>query len=96
MVVKGYKRPLIQEDMWDLSETDSTAYINQRFQYFMEPELAAARVRYQKQMRKKQEKNKDKALDEAFQNGLSNGLGKGVSKDVLMMVRVWKMDFFIH
>lgn len=96
MVVKGYKRPLVQEDMWDLNEIDSTAYINQRFQYFMQPELAAARVRYQKQMKKKQEKNKDKAQDAAFQNGLSNGLGKGVSQDVLMMVRMWKMDFIFN
>lgn len=96
MVVKGYKRPLVQEDMWDLNEIDSTAYINQRFQYFMQPELAAARVRYQKQMKKKQEKNKDKAQDAAFQNGLSNGLGKGVSQDVLMMVRMRKMDFIFQ
>lgn len=92
MVVKGYKQPLVQEDMWDLNETDSTAYINQRFQYFMQPELAAARVRYQKQMKKKQEKNKDKAQDEAFQNGLSNGLGKGVSQDVLMMEEKGKKE----
>ncbi|XP_068424094.1 ATP-binding cassette sub-family C member 2 [Clinocottus analis] len=81
MVVKGYKRPLVQGDMWELNDTESTADINQRFQYFMQSELAAARVRFQNKLKKKQEKSRDKAQEEAFQNGL----GKGVSQDVLMM-----------
>uniref|UniRef100_A0A4W6CQK3 ATP-binding cassette, sub-family C (CFTR/MRP), member 2 n=1 Tax=Lates calcarifer TaxID=8187 RepID=A0A4W6CQK3_LATCA len=84
MVTKGYKRPLVQEDMWDLNEAESTAYINQHFQHFMQSELGAARVRFQAQLKKKPG---DKAQEEAFQNGLSNGLGKGISQDVLMMVR---------
>ncbi|XP_023265173.1 canalicular multispecific organic anion transporter 1 [Seriola lalandi dorsalis] len=92
MVIKGYKRPLVQEDMWELNETDSTAYINQRFQNFMQPELAAARVRFQTQMKKKWDKNRDKAQDVAFQNGLSNGLGKGISQDVLMMEEKGKKE----
>uniref|UniRef100_A0A3B4HAQ7 ABC transmembrane type-1 domain-containing protein n=1 Tax=Pundamilia nyererei TaxID=303518 RepID=A0A3B4HAQ7_9CICH len=29
MVLKGYKQPLVQEDMWDLNESDSTAFINE-------------------------------------------------------------------
>lgn len=87
MVLKGYKRPLVQEDMWELSETDSTADINQRFQYFMQSELGAARVRFKNKLKKKQDKNRDKAHQEAFPNGPSNGLGKGISQDVLMMVR---------
>uniref|UniRef100_A0A4W6CQJ0 ATP-binding cassette, sub-family C (CFTR/MRP), member 2 n=1 Tax=Lates calcarifer TaxID=8187 RepID=A0A4W6CQJ0_LATCA len=82
MVTKGYKRPLVQEDMWDLNEAESTAYINQHFQHFMQSELGAARVRFQAQLKKKPG---DKAQEEAFQNGLSNGLGKGISQDVLMM-----------
>uniref|UniRef100_A0A665VH35 ATP-binding cassette, sub-family C (CFTR/MRP), member 2 n=1 Tax=Echeneis naucrates TaxID=173247 RepID=A0A665VH35_ECHNA len=86
MVMKGYKLPLVQEDMWELSEADSTAHINQCFQHFMQPELAAARRRLQNKMRKNPDKNRDKAQDVAFQNGLSSGLGKGVSQDVLMMV----------
>ncbi|XP_037321898.2 canalicular multispecific organic anion transporter 1 [Pungitius pungitius] len=85
MVVKGYKRPLVQEDMWELSDAESTAVINQRFQYFMESELRAARVRFQNKMKKQREKSKEKAPEEAFQNGLSNNLGKGISQDVLMM-----------
>uniref|UniRef100_A0A8C4ETT2 Canalicular multispecific organic anion transporter 1 n=1 Tax=Dicentrarchus labrax TaxID=13489 RepID=A0A8C4ETT2_DICLA len=81
MVLKGYKRPLVQEDMWDLNEIDSTSYINQCFQHVMQSELGAARVRYQNKLKKKQNENRDKAQGEAFQNGL----GKGVSQDVLMM-----------
>uniref|UniRef100_A0A8C2XL45 Canalicular multispecific organic anion transporter 1 n=1 Tax=Cyclopterus lumpus TaxID=8103 RepID=A0A8C2XL45_CYCLU len=83
MVVKGFKRPLVQGDMWELNDTDGTADINQRFQYFMQSELGAARVRFQNKLKKKRDKSRDKAQEEAFQNGL----GKGVSQDVLMMVR---------
>ncbi|XP_047459450.1 canalicular multispecific organic anion transporter 1 [Mugil cephalus] len=82
MVVKGYKQPLVQEDMWELNESENTTYINEHFQHFMESELAAARVRHQIKSKKKLLKNKEKTLEE---NGLSNGLGKGVSQDVLMM-----------
>ncbi|XP_038593401.1 canalicular multispecific organic anion transporter 1 [Micropterus salmoides] len=85
MVLKGYKQPLVQEDMWELSEADGTAYINQRFQHFMESDLGAARVRFQNRLKKKCVERGDKAQEEPFQNGLSNGLGKGVSQDVLMM-----------
>ncbi|XP_078129230.1 ATP-binding cassette sub-family C member 2 [Sander vitreus] len=92
MVVKGYKQPLLQEDLWELSEEDSTADINQRFQYFMQSELGAARVRLQKKLKKKQEENRDKAQEEAFQNGLSNRLAKGVSQDVLMEEKGNKED----
>uniref|UniRef100_A0A669DGK9 ABC-type glutathione-S-conjugate transporter n=1 Tax=Oreochromis niloticus TaxID=8128 RepID=A0A669DGK9_ORENI len=80
MVLKGYKQPLVQEDMWDLNESDSTAFINERFQHFMKPELDAARVRFQN-------KTRDSAQEDPQQSGLSSGLGKGVSQDVLMMVR---------
>lgn len=85
MVIRGYKQPLIQEDMWDLNEVDSTAYINKSFMHFMQPELREARIRYE--AKQKNRKNTDKAQDEAFKNGLSSGLGKGVSQDVLMMVK---------
>ncbi|KAL3972079.1 growth differentiation factor 15 [Sarotherodon galilaeus] len=85
MVLKGYKQPLVQEDMWDLNESDSTAFINERFQHFMKPELDAARVRFQNKMKKKSAKTRDSAQEDPQQNGLSSGLGKGVSQDVLMM-----------
>ncbi|XP_041803743.1 canalicular multispecific organic anion transporter 1 isoform X2 [Chelmon rostratus] len=85
MAVKGYKQPLVQEDMWELNDVDTTSYINRRFQHIMQSELAEARVRYQNKLKKKQHEEKDRAQEEAFKNGLSNGLGKGVSQDVLMM-----------
>uniref|UniRef100_A0A669DN99 ATP-binding cassette, sub-family C (CFTR/MRP), member 2 n=1 Tax=Oreochromis niloticus TaxID=8128 RepID=A0A669DN99_ORENI len=87
MVLKGYKQPLVQEDMWDLNESDSTAFINERFQHFMKPELDAARVRFQNKMKKKSAKTRDSAQEDPQQSGLSSGLGKGVSQDVLMMER---------
>ncbi|XP_039477578.1 canalicular multispecific organic anion transporter 1-like isoform X2 [Oreochromis aureus] len=74
MVLKGYKQPLVQEDMWDLNESDSTAFINERFQHFMKPELDAARVRFQNKMKKKSAKTRDSAQEDPQ---LSSGLGKG-------------------
>ncbi|XP_077961130.1 ATP-binding cassette sub-family C member 2-like isoform X2 [Gasterosteus aculeatus] len=71
--------------MWELSDAESTALINQRFQYSMESELRAARVRFQNKLKKQRETSKEKSPEEAFQNGLSNNLGKGISHDVLMM-----------
>ncbi|TNN71773.1 Canalicular multispecific organic anion transporter 1 [Liparis tanakae] len=85
MVVKGYKRPLVQADMWELNDTESTADINQSFQYFMKSELGAARVRFQNKLKRKRG---NKVEEEAFQNGL----GKGVSQDVLMEERGKKED----
>ncbi|XP_039857920.1 canalicular multispecific organic anion transporter 1 [Simochromis diagramma] len=92
MVLKGYKQPLVQEDMWDLNESDSTAFINERFQHFMKPELDAARVRFQNKMKKKSAKTRDSAQEDPQQNGLSSGLGKGVSQDVLMMEEMGKKE----
>ncbi|XP_059215146.1 canalicular multispecific organic anion transporter 1 isoform X2 [Centropristis striata] len=92
MVVKGYKRPLVQEDMWELNTEDSTADINRNFQHNMQSELSAARVRLQIKMKKKREESRDKVQEETFQNGLSNGLGKGVSQDVLMMEEKGKKE----
>lgn len=83
MALKGFRQPLVQEDMWDLNEIDGTSYINQRFQHHVQIELAKARVRYQQEKCK----SKEKAQEEDVRNGASSGLGKGISQDVLMMVR---------
>ncbi|XP_017268527.1 canalicular multispecific organic anion transporter 1 [Kryptolebias marmoratus] len=83
MVIKGYRQPLVQEDMWEINEAESTAYISRRFETHMKFELGKARVRFQKML-----KNKvlEKVMrEEASQNGFSNSLGKGVSRDVLVM-----------
>uniref|UniRef100_A0A8D3C1D5 Canalicular multispecific organic anion transporter 1 n=1 Tax=Scophthalmus maximus TaxID=52904 RepID=A0A8D3C1D5_SCOMX len=84
MVIKGYKQPLVQEDMWELNKADRTASIDQVFQSFMQSDLAAARVRLQTELRKKREKKR--AQEDTLENGLCNGLREGVSQDVLMMV----------
>uniref|UniRef100_A0A8C2FIH3 Uncharacterized protein n=1 Tax=Cyprinus carpio TaxID=7962 RepID=A0A8C2FIH3_CYPCA len=77
MVIKGYKRPLVQEDMWDLNEKDSSQAFCQGFEEVMAKELIKARCSLQK----KQNKRKTKSDHQ-------NGLAKGVSQDVLVMVNV--------
>uniref|UniRef100_A0A8C1VAI2 ATP-binding cassette, sub-family C (CFTR/MRP), member 2 n=1 Tax=Cyprinus carpio TaxID=7962 RepID=A0A8C1VAI2_CYPCA len=74
MVIKGFKRPLVQEDMWDLNEKDSTQAFCQGFEEVMAKELIKARCSLQK----KQNKRKTKSDHQ-------NGLAKGVSQDVLVM-----------
>uniref|UniRef100_A0AAY4E6J8 ABC-type glutathione-S-conjugate transporter n=1 Tax=Denticeps clupeoides TaxID=299321 RepID=A0AAY4E6J8_9TELE len=77
MVFHGYKRPLVQDDMWELNEEDSTRHICQKFESIMNTELGKARRRLQmKQSRKKAKQKSDPHL---------NGLSKGVSHDVLVM-----------
>uniref|UniRef100_A0A8C8HV47 ATP-binding cassette, sub-family C (CFTR/MRP), member 2 n=1 Tax=Oncorhynchus tshawytscha TaxID=74940 RepID=A0A8C8HV47_ONCTS len=87
MVLNGFKRPLVQKDLWELSEAESTLQISQRFQQNMQTELKAARTRLQTKMRKRGEEKASKGQGEGLQNGHQNRLGKGVSQDVLMMVR---------
>ncbi|XP_032409131.1 canalicular multispecific organic anion transporter 1-like isoform X2 [Xiphophorus hellerii] len=89
MVMKGYKKPLVQEDMWELNEADSTSYISQRFNHHMQFELGKARIRFQKDLKDKLLKNRSKSMEAPSQ---SNGLGKGVSQDVLMMEEKGKKD----
>lgn len=84
MVFKGYRQPLVQEDMWDLNEENSTAQISGSFQGHMQKELGKARIRYQNKLKKRPPAEKrQKVQDESH----SNGLGKGISQDVLMMVK---------
>ncbi|XP_014823925.1 PREDICTED: canalicular multispecific organic anion transporter 1-like [Poecilia mexicana] len=89
MVVKGYKTPLVQEDMWELNEVDSTSYITQRFNHHMKFELGKARIRFQKELKDELIKNQGKSMEAPSH---SNGLGKGVSQDVLMMEEKGKKD----
>ncbi|KAK9963932.1 hypothetical protein ABG768_005147 [Culter alburnus] len=79
MVFKGYKKPLVQEDMWDLNEKDSTHVICEEFEDIMAKELKKARSALQKK------RNKRKTTDDR-----QNGLAKGVSQDVLVMEETGK------
>uniref|UniRef100_A0A8C7CCA6 Uncharacterized protein n=1 Tax=Oncorhynchus kisutch TaxID=8019 RepID=A0A8C7CCA6_ONCKI len=78
---------LTNQDLWELSEAESTLQISQRFQQTMQTELKAARTRLQTKMRKRGEEKASKGQGEGLQNEHQNRLGKGVSQDVLMMVR---------
>lgn len=80
MVINGYRRPLVQEDMWDLNEKDSTGYVSQKFEDIMKEELRKARQRLQKKQSKKKKSSPKSDRDQ-------NGLAKGVSHDVLVMVK---------
>ncbi|KAL7855414.1 hypothetical protein AOLI_G00190180 [Acnodon oligacanthus] len=73
MVINGYKKPLVQEDMWDLNEKDSTVQISQEFEEVMNQELRKARIRFQ---RKKSKSNPGPEQSD---------LARGVSHDVLVM-----------
>uniref|UniRef100_A0AAY4E7T9 Canalicular multispecific organic anion transporter 1 n=1 Tax=Denticeps clupeoides TaxID=299321 RepID=A0AAY4E7T9_9TELE len=85
MVFHGYKRPLVQDDMWELNEEDSTRHICQKFESIMNTELGKARRRLQmKQSRKKAKQKSDPHL---------NGLSKGVSHDVLVMEKKDKTEY---
>uniref|UniRef100_A0A8C2I0H9 Uncharacterized protein n=1 Tax=Cyprinus carpio TaxID=7962 RepID=A0A8C2I0H9_CYPCA len=57
MVIKGFKRPLVQEDMWDLNEKDSTQTICQEFEDIMTKEL-----------KKKEKKKKKKDSESNYPN----------------------------
>uniref|UniRef100_A0AAR2KRQ3 ATP-binding cassette, sub-family C (CFTR/MRP), member 2 n=1 Tax=Pygocentrus nattereri TaxID=42514 RepID=A0AAR2KRQ3_PYGNA len=78
MIFKGYKRPLVLEDMWELNEMDSTGYISQRFEEMMSQELRKARIRLQKKQDRKK-KSRSKPYSD------HNGLVKGISQDMLIM-----------
>ncbi|KAL7841862.1 hypothetical protein SRHO_G00255530 [Serrasalmus rhombeus] len=79
MIFKGYKRPLVLEDMWELNEMDSTGYISQRFEEMMSQELRKARIRLQKKQDRKK-KSRSKPYSD------HNGLVKGISQDMLIMM----------
>uniref|UniRef100_A0A3P9HFG9 ATP-binding cassette, sub-family C (CFTR/MRP), member 2 n=1 Tax=Oryzias latipes TaxID=8090 RepID=A0A3P9HFG9_ORYLA len=81
MVVTGYKRPLVQDDMWELNEHFSASCISKKFQQHMDLELAAALVRFQRKLKK----NEGRCQSETSKNGISNCFKKGVSQDGLMM-----------
>uniref|UniRef100_A0A4W4G0I7 ATP-binding cassette, sub-family C (CFTR/MRP), member 2 n=1 Tax=Electrophorus electricus TaxID=8005 RepID=A0A4W4G0I7_ELEEL len=78
MVINGYKRPLVQEDMWELNEKEATSYISQEFEKIMNHELRKACSRLEKQQKKK---NNSRLKSDPDQNGMT----KGISQDVLVM-----------
>ncbi|KAM6956767.1 ATP-binding cassette sub-family C member 2 [Aplochiton taeniatus] len=92
MMMKGFRHPLVQEDLWDLNQKDCTSSISQGFQHHMHTELTEARAKLQLKLKKKGEKRRKQGKEEGLQNGHQNGLGKGISQDVLMMEERGKKD----
>ncbi|XP_056148222.1 canalicular multispecific organic anion transporter 1 [Lampris incognitus] len=85
MIVNGYKRPLVQEDLWELNEADTADYIFQKFQNTMKSEMRAAKAKFQERQKKSGGKLSENVQGE---DRLRSGLQKGVSQDVLMMEEV--------
>ncbi|KAK1792647.1 hypothetical protein P4O66_012581 [Electrophorus voltai] len=81
MVINGYKRPLVQEDMWELNEKEATSYISQEFEKIMNHELRKACSRLEKQQKKKKNSRLKSDPDQ-------NGMTKGISQDVLVMEEI--------
>uniref|UniRef100_A0A3B3S3B1 ATP binding cassette subfamily C member 2 n=1 Tax=Paramormyrops kingsleyae TaxID=1676925 RepID=A0A3B3S3B1_9TELE len=76
MVATGFKRPLVQDDLWELSEKASTRSICRTFETHMQRHLHRARAT----LRMRQER----ALRRQRPPG--GGMANGVSQDVLVMV----------
>ncbi|XP_044154090.1 ATP-binding cassette sub-family C member 2-like [Bufo gargarizans] len=75
IVFKGYRRPLVMEDLWELSKENQTQNIYEEFDKTMKVEVAKARKALEKR------RNKRKQQDGAIE---MNGLSKVHSQDVLV------------
>nr|XP_014347396.1 PREDICTED: canalicular multispecific organic anion transporter 1 [Latimeria chalumnae] len=75
MVVKGYRRPLVMEDLWELNEQDRTQKIYGDLEKNMREEMRKAWRRMEARQRKRSRKEAEPV----------NTLSKGVSQDVLVM-----------
>uniref|UniRef100_A0A8C9T6S9 Canalicular multispecific organic anion transporter 1-like n=1 Tax=Scleropages formosus TaxID=113540 RepID=A0A8C9T6S9_SCLFO len=75
MVLKGFKHPLMQEDLWDLNEEDTAHSIHERFEKHLKLDLGKAKTAFLKRQLKAGHRNEHHI----------NGLSQGVSQDVLVM-----------
>ncbi|XP_040290616.1 canalicular multispecific organic anion transporter 1-like [Bufo bufo] len=75
IVVKGYRRHLVMEDLWELSKENQTQHNYEAFDKTMKVEVAKARKALEKR------RNKRKQQDGAIE---MNGLSKVHSQDVLV------------
>ncbi|XP_069836112.1 ATP-binding cassette sub-family C member 2-like [Dendropsophus ebraccatus] len=75
LVIKGYKRPLVMEDLWELSKENQSKHMYDAFEKVMKVEVAKARKELEK--RRNNRKQKDGAIE-------MNGLSKAQSQDVLL------------
>ncbi|XP_077114465.1 ATP-binding cassette sub-family C member 2 [Ranitomeya variabilis] len=75
IVLKGYRKPLVMEDLFELSKQDQTKYSYEIFDKTMKAEIAKARKELVKRRNKR--KQKDGAIE-------MNGLSNAQSQDVLV------------
>ncbi|KAM8806261.1 ATP-binding cassette sub-family C member 2 [Eudromia elegans] len=77
MVIKGYRKPLEMEDLWELKEKDKTKNISVTMEKNMKSLLKKAQAEMEKRKRKKRLREGD--------SGLGNNMNKAQSQDVLVL-----------
>lgn len=85
VVLKGYKRPLTLEDVWDIDEEFKAKTVVSRFEVHMTKELKKARKAFQKRQQKKSQKNSGSRLQ-----GLNKNQSQ--SQDVLVLEETKKKN----
>lgn len=79
IVLKGFKKPLTLEDIWDIDEETKTKTLVSRFEKYMAGELQKARQAFQKRQQKNSQWNPGARL-----HGLDKNQSQ--SQDVLVLV----------
>ncbi|XP_010972727.3 ATP-binding cassette sub-family C member 2 isoform X2 [Camelus dromedarius] len=78
IVLKGYKKPLTLDDVWDVDEKSKTKILVSKFETHMTGELQKARWAFQRRQRKKSQRNSGARLHELNKN-------QSQSQDVLVL-----------
>jgi ATP-binding cassette subfamily C (CFTR/MRP) protein 2 len=79
MVLKGYKKPLALDDIWDVDEELKTKSVMSRFGVYMARDLQKAKQAFQRRQRKNSQWNPGATL-----HGLNKNQSQ--SQDVLVLV----------
>ncbi|XP_070636731.1 ATP-binding cassette sub-family C member 2 [Bos indicus] len=77
-VLKGFRKPLTLEDIWDIEDAAKTKALVSRFEKYMAEELQKARRAFQKRQKKKSKRNPGASV-----NGLDKNQSQ--SQDVLVL-----------
>ncbi|XP_068114091.1 ATP-binding cassette sub-family C member 2 [Hyperolius riggenbachi] len=75
MVWKGYKNPLVMEDLWDLKQGDQTGVMHEAFEKEMRKQVAESRRKLEIRRNKYRQKHNSYEM---------NGMSKAQSQDVLV------------
>uniref|UniRef100_A0A8D0HEU4 Uncharacterized protein n=1 Tax=Sphenodon punctatus TaxID=8508 RepID=A0A8D0HEU4_SPHPU len=90
MVLKGYRKPLEMEDLWELKDKDKTQNIFGMFERNMRPGVRKARRALEKRHCRRRKKNPS-PLPAAGEH--MNGLSKAQSQDMLVLVKKPSSDY---